>query len=62
MENSPSNTRIFLSYARKDGTALALRLQQDLTAQQFDAWLDKQSIDGGASWTKEIEGAIVRGS
>jgi hypothetical protein len=52
MVSTPSNQRIFVSYARKDGAELALRLQQDLTAQHFETWLDKQRIDGGTSWTK----------
>jgi len=32
--------RIFISYARKDGAALAQRLQSDLANQGFDAWHD----------------------
>ena len=52
--------RIFVSYARKDGAALALRLQKDLTAAGYDVWLDTQRIRGGESWTVEIEEAIDR--
>src|SRR5450631_2681779 len=52
--------RIFVSYARKDAVALALRLQTDLTAKGFEVWLDTQRIAGGASWTVEIENAIDR--
>ena len=33
-------SRVFISYARKDGAALARRLQKDLKEQGFDAWLD----------------------
>jgi len=54
------NRVIFISYARKDGAELALRLQKDLRAAGFDAWLDRQRIEGGASWTLEIEEAIDR--
>jgi len=50
--------RVFLSYARKDGAALAQRLQKDLKEQGFDAWLDTQRIGGGATWTTEIEHAL----
>ena len=50
--------RVFISYARKDGAALAQRLQNDLTKQGFDAWLDTQRIAGGAVWSTEIEHAI----
>ena len=42
-------SRVFISYARKDGAALAQRLQKDLKEQGFDAWLDTQRIAGGAS-------------
>ena len=50
--------RVFISYARKDGAALAQRLQKDLKEQGFDAWLDTQRIGGGAVWSTEIERAI----
>ena len=50
--------KIFLSYARKDGSELARRLYDDLTARGFAAWLDKHRIAGGASWTDEIEQAL----
>src|ERR1035437_9290823 len=52
--------RIFVSYARKDGAELALRLQKDLTAAGYDVWLDTKRIRGGESWTVEIEAAIDR--
>jgi WD40 repeat protein len=55
----PSETsRVFISYARKDGADLAQRLQSDLGKEGFDAWLDKQRIEGGTSWTDTIEQAI----
>jgi hypothetical protein len=53
-----SGTRVFISYARKDGADLALHLRQDLAANGFDAWLDTQRLAGGATWTAEIEKAI----
>lgn len=52
--------RIFVSYARKDGAELALRLQRDLTSAGFEVWLDTHRIKGGDSWTVEIEEAIDR--
>jgi predicted esterase len=55
---SPWHPKVFISYARRDGANLAQRLQADLSAQGFDAWLDTQRIAGGASWTKEIEQAL----
>jgi len=51
--------RIFISYARRDGTTLAQRLQSDLTKKGFDAWLDTQRIGGGAVWSTQIEREIV---
>ncbi len=55
-----AGVRIFVSYARRDGAELALRLQKDLTAAGFEVWVDTQRIGGGASWTVEIEEAIDR--
>jgi TIR domain len=49
--------RVFISYARKDGAALARRLQKDLDVQGFDAWLDTQRI-AGRVWSTEIKRAI----
>jgi TIR domain len=47
--------RVFISYARKDGAALAQRLQFDLAKEGFDAWLDTQRIAGGRVRSAEIE-------
>jgi len=38
--------RVFISYARKDGTRLAQRLQSDLSKEGFDAWLDSALLAG----------------
>ena len=51
-------SRVFISYAHKDGAELAQRLQQILKEQGFDAWLDTQRIGGGAVWSAEIEREI----
>ena len=56
----PAHPRIFVSYARKDGAKLALRLQHDLTAAAFDVWLDTARIHAGDTWTLDIEEAIDR--
>lgn len=53
-------SRVFISYARKDGADLARRLQADLKERGFDPWLDTQRLSGGATWTKEIEAALDR--
>src|SRR4051812_9320964 len=51
---------IFLSYARRDGAELTLRLQKDLASAGLDIWLDTERIGGGVTWTVEIELAIDR--
>ena len=51
---------VFISYARRDGKTLALRLQKDLTAAGLDIWLDTERIEGGVSWTRAIEDGIDR--
>lgn len=50
--------RVFISYARKDGGALAQRLQADLVKEGFETWLDVQRISGGAVWSMELDKAI----
>ncbi len=55
----PDKPRIFISYARRDGADLAQRIQQDLQAAGFDAWLDVQRLRGGASWSIELERALA---
>ncbi len=50
--------RVFISYARKDGTELAERLHGDLGRRGFQVWLDTKEIGGGAAWTEEIEEAL----
>ncbi len=55
---SPAPSRLFISYARKDGADLARRLQDDLKERGFDPWLDTHRLSGGATWTREIEVAL----
>src|SRR5271157_992912 len=57
MSQSEPN-RIFVSYAHRDGADLARRLQADLTANGFDAWLDTQRLEAPAVWSTEIEREI----
>src|SRR5215510_3088074 len=51
---------MFISYARKDGRDLTVRLHDDLTTAGYSAWLDSSEIAGGASWSHAIEQAIER--
>ena len=57
---NPRRQLVFISYARRDADQLALRLSRDLESHGYDCWLDTARIDGGASWTVEIEAAIDR--
>ena len=50
--------RLFISYARRDGAVLAQRLEADLRLQGHEPWLDRKGIEGGDSWSREIEDAI----
>jgi hypothetical protein len=54
----PNPSRVFISYARKDGADLAQRLQADLKQRGFDAWLDIQRLRPGAVWSTGIETEI----
>jgi WD40 repeat protein len=49
---------VFISYARRDAADLAMRLRTDLAGYGLDVWLDTGRIDGGTTWTVEIEHAI----
>jgi WD40 repeat protein len=51
---------IFISYAHQDATALAQRLLRDLTREGCEAWLDTGRLNGGSSWTAEIEQNLDR--
>jgi hypothetical protein len=50
--------KVFISYARQDGTGLAQRLLQDLTREGCYVWLDSARLDAGAGWTEEIEKSL----
>jgi WD40 repeat protein len=52
--------KVFISYAHKDGTELASRLNADLTKNGYDVWLDKSRLQGGESWSRDIEAEIDR--
>src|SRR4051812_26004810 len=55
---APNCRRIFLSYSRKDGSAIARRLRDVLRGAGYHPWLDTDEIEGGASWSKDIERAL----
>ncbi|MBI5930834.1 MAG: toll/interleukin-1 receptor domain-containing protein, partial [Chloroflexi bacterium] len=53
---------VFISYARKDGTAYAARLDATLPQQGFNTWRDQRGIDPTQDFTAEIERAIENAS
>ncbi len=50
---------VFISYSRTD-SAFIDRLEADLRAYGFDTWVDRQHLEGGADWARQIEQQIVR--
>src|SRR5580658_3860409 len=52
------STRLFISYAHRDGGDLAKHLQRDLQTREFAVWLDKRRLQAGDAWAKDIETAI----
>jgi hypothetical protein len=48
---------VFLSYARRDGRDLVLKLRDSLV-HLHQVWLDTEAIGGGMSWSEELEKAI----
>ena len=51
-------TRIFISYAHRDGAELAQQLCSDLVERKYDVWLDKARLSGGSQWSQELERAL----
>lgn len=58
MSDAKDAVKIFISYARVDARDVALRLRDDLRAVGYETWLDLSEIEGGSSWSREIEEAI----
>ena len=48
---------IFISYSRED-SAFVDRLEADLRARGFLAWVDRRRLEGGQDWQREIDRAI----
>jgi hypothetical protein len=49
---------IFISYSRTDARELAMRLCEDLKKVGHRVWIDSAELEGGVSWSNEIQGAI----
>jgi hypothetical protein len=50
--------RIFVSYARSDGKAIAADLRRRLQAEGFALWQDLTDMEGGKDWWRQITGVI----
>jgi hypothetical protein len=50
MSGTSSPPRIFVSYARSDGKALARTLRGRLTDAGFSLWQDLPDLEGGRDW------------
>lgn len=50
----PRQRRVFLSYRRKETTAAAIQLFAELSARQFDVFLDTHSIGGGLDFQEQL--------
>ena len=50
--------RIFISYSRKDGAALAAQLRRDLENKGFSIRQDPVALEGGRDGWSQIEGAL----
>jgi hypothetical protein len=51
--------RVFISCARRNGESWAHHIRSDLTKAGVEVWLDTMRIDGGVSWSKEIEDGLA---
>lgn len=58
---SPCATKpkVFISYARADGSVLAQQLVTGLNLAGFEAFLDKHDIEKGEDWEERLKGLIL---
>ncbi len=56
---APANGRIFLSYAHRDASDIAKRIQKDLVNLGHDVWCDWENIRGSDNWRSAIKNAIL---
>ena len=50
--------RVFISYSRQDGEAIAHQVRQILTDQGIKCWHDRTDMEGGRNWWKQITEAL----
>ncbi|HLL52186.1 MAG TPA: TIR domain-containing protein, partial [Myxococcaceae bacterium] len=51
-------TKVFLSYAREDGSAAAAKLRSELERAKFEVWRDIEEMAGGIGWQEQIRAAL----
>jgi WD40 repeat protein len=51
-------SRVFISYAHRDGREAAMRMSELLAAEGHEPWLDRERLLVGAGWSEGIERAI----
>lgn len=56
---SDSPVSVFISYSRTD-SAFIDHMEADLRAYDFDTWVDRQHLEGGADWARLIETEILK--
>ncbi len=60
MPFSSAAPRVFVSYARRDGEAVARDLRERLQAQGIPLWRDREAMEGGRDWWLQITEALDR--
>ncbi|NKB80290.1 MAG: TIR domain-containing protein [Nitrospirales bacterium] len=60
MDYLKDRPRVFLSYARSDGEAIATELRKRLQEKEpeITLWQDRICLEGGISWWKQISEAL----
>ena len=56
--NPTDQTRIFISYGRRDAAAFVDQLERDLKEAGFAIWRDTTDIQGGGAWDAQIAAAL----
>lgn len=52
--------RVFVSYARRDGEAVARELRERLAGMGIPLWRDREGLEGGRDWWLQITDALDR--
>jgi len=58
IETSEQPSRVFISYARRDGEDLAREIRQRLEREGISVWQDRVKMEGGRDWWLQITDAL----